>query len=211
MKKIITYILILTSLNISAQVKSKHVFEIEDAGNSITIRDKIRIFQAGIGNYFEQLEIEQGLSHPVGYIVKFVEITDSTVIFSMSYFYDKEDLKDYMPFYHYAEILFKPILIIRSESVSEEYDVYMKDLKQGKYSQEDYEKIKFPTPGVSISVDCYFEGVAAYKNGKLTLTIYPDHSTPLEYKPQSDKCLKSLKKHFEYYDKYYENGRPKNW
>lgn len=210
MKIIFLYSFVLLSTSIFAQSKSKHVFEIEDTENPLTRTDKMKISYEGIINYFEQIEIEQGLSHPVGFIAKFIEITDSTVIFSMSYFHKKSDLKNYKPFYHYSEVNFKPLLFTRSDSISEEYEVFMNDLSQDKFTQEHYDKIKFPGPGVSISVDCYFEGVAVYKSGELTLKIYADNKTPFEYKPQRDDYLKSLKKHFEYYDKYYENGVPKN-
>ncbi len=187
----------------SAQYISKHVFEFEDIETPLSHMNKVDIFQTAIGSYFEQLEIEQNLAHPVGYIVKFIEITDSSAIFSLSYFNMKRYLNNYKPFYYYAWLIDKPVLFTRSDSISKKFDNFMDNLRQGKFTEKIYEKIKFPESGISISVDCYFEGVAIYKNEKLTLTIYPDNKTPLKYKPQRDDYLINLKKHFEYYDKYF--------
>lgn len=192
----ITVIFIL-GITLSCNSQSKGTFNIEIfeiIKKPLSHMNKVIIFHEGLGNYIEQIEIEQKLAYPVGYIVKFIKIDEDSIIFSMSYFYSYRNIKEYAPIYHYVETPYQPILFTRSDSISLEYDSLMNDFSFTNINKDFLESIKYVNGGA----DIYFEGVAIYTNNKLILKIYPNNETPYQYMPQSDEFIRKLKKYIEF-------------
>jgi hypothetical protein len=184
--------------SIYAQNANSFTYNIDDIETPLSYINKSDIVTAGIVNYFEQLEVVRGFSYPIGYIVKFISISEDSIVYSMSYFNKKSELKKFGTFYNCSYIIDKPLLFTCSDSITNQYSNLMDTLGQDKYSEEFLSKINFETGRIT---DAYLEGVCIYTNGKVTLNLYMDNETPFRYMPQSDSSIIMLKKYIEYYNK----------
>lgn len=198
---VIIFSLSFLSINLFGQFESSHNVDIDGIKNPLSYRNKRDIFEEGLYNYFEQIEIFNGYANPVGYITKFIYISEDSIVFSMNYFYEKEDLKRYKPISYYSEVMFKPLLFISSDSIKTEFDSFMNEFGQDKYTKADYEAINFlDETNKVVSVDCYFIGVAVYSKGVLNLKIYRSNRIPLKYSPEQDKNIIKARRYIEYYN-----------